>query len=96
MHDNNTSSLETSFVDFCCVTGSDVKRPSRWSRIKKKFVSAFKRDDKRRDQPDVRSKSHYSPLKATTSAAGLGNPALVFLNYYYYYCVNAKTVHILM
>ena len=82
MHDNNTSSLETSFVDFCCVTGSNVKRPSRWSHIKKKFISAFKRDDKRRDQPDVRSKSHYSLLKATTSAAGSGNPALVFLNYY--------------
>ena len=82
-YDNNTSSSETSFVDFCCVTGSNAKGLSRWYRIKKKFVSAFKRNDKLRDQPDIRSMSQDSPLEATTNATGKGTPALIFLNYCY-------------
>ena len=63
--------------------------------MKNKMISAFKQDDKCRDQPDVRSKSQHSPVEATTSATGTGTPALIFLNYCYYYSVNAKTVHIL-
>ena len=82
-YDNNTSSSETSFVDFCCVTGSNAKGPSRWYRIKKKFVSAFKRNEKLRDQPDVSSMSQDFPLEGTINATGKGTPALIFLNYCY-------------
>ena len=78
-YDSNTSPSETSFVDFFCLTGSNVRRSSRWGPIKKKFVSVFKQDDKHRDQPDVRLKSQFSLLDATTSATGAGTPALIFL-----------------
>ena len=78
-YDSNTSPSETSFVDFFCITGSNVRRSSRWGRIRKTFVSVFKRDDKHRDQPDVHSKSQFSLLDAIASATGAGTPALIFL-----------------
>ena len=84
IYGNNTSPLETSFVDFCCVTDSNVKTPSFWDDIKEKFVSLFKQDDKHREQPDVCAKSQYPLLDATTSATGTGMSALIFLNYCYY------------